>query len=120
MVIERLLDRERHRARALVQNRVLRTKSARLHDAQAKETHLGAVVEQPCHRDTLLVASAESVAPFPRHVPPAFALDDVVNLQDRQDTKQVGVRHSACRSGQYCQKGDGAEKNSRSIIWARL
>jgi len=55
------------------------------------ETHLWPVVEQPSHRDPLLVAARERVSPFSYCVPSALALDNMSHLYHFQDGEKICI-----------------------------
>jgi len=49
--------------------------------------YLWIMIKQPRPGDLLFITAAQGVPPFPRSVPPALSLDDIVHLHHRQDTK---------------------------------
>lgn len=67
------------------------------------------MVEQPRHRDPLLVATTQRIPPLSRDVPSALALDDVGDIEEGEDVHQVGVSDSTCRRKVSDQQGEEGE-----------
>lgn len=94
MVVESLFDRKGDGRGALVEDGILRILSVSI-STRVGATNLGTVVEQSRHGHSLLITARECVSPFSLRLPPALTLDNVVNLEDRENLHQVLVRDSA-------------------------
>jgi hypothetical protein len=53
------------------------------------------VVEQPGSSDPLLVTAGQGVRPIERSFPTSLALDDLLELDDREACEESFVRHSS-------------------------
>jgi hypothetical protein len=120
MVVHDLLDLEGDGGRALIQDSVLSEVDTVPPQGDAGRTHLGRVVEEPGHGDALLVAAGERVAPLPRLVPAALALDDALDLHDLEDAKQVIVGDATCALRGPQVRNTDRDRSARSIICCLL
>lgn len=58
-------------------------------------TYLRTMIEKSSHSNSLLVTSSETIPPLFDSVPASFTLDDLIEIKDFEDAKEVRIGDTA-------------------------